>query len=488
MSWTTSKQLDHSELFRALRAHLRQTPGQLRERLASGLLEAVRSGQLSVGSRLPSERLLSDELGVSRGTVVAALDHLVRRGVLERRQGSGTYVRSAPVSVTAQADEERWLVDRWLKHSTPLDLAISSTIEAPTGLLGDFPATALMTAEPSTGYSAVGERNMREVAARRLESHGVPSLADDVMVTTGAQQALGLAIDAMVRPGDRVLVESPTYPGILALVRRAGAVPVPIRTDAHGLIPSELRRAVAEVGPALLCSQPVGSNPTGAVVTPERREELLDIVVKNSLVVIEDLTLADLVFADVDTALPLNASPDVEGVVTGSSSKTLWGGLRVGWLRADEPWLSRLVQAKALQDFGTSPITQHLTAQLMTAAEEHPTWMNDRLADLSARCDHLINALKREIPSWGMERPIGGLSLWVRTPGLDAQTLSDAADRHGVHVMPGDQCGVDGAFSDYVRLCFDRDPKILDEAVTRLAAANADVRRTPSPQRVLLRP
>jgi DNA-binding transcriptional MocR family regulator len=486
MSWTTSSQLDQSDLLPGLRSQLRDGRGSLRDRLGAGLLEAIETGRLPVGARLPSERLLADEMGVSRGTVVAAMDHLVALGHLERRQGSGTYVRSAPV-VAGGHDDGR-LIDFWMRHSTPLDLAISSTVEAPTGLLGPLEATALLTAQPTHGYSAVGERHMREAAARHLTRMGMPTTGDEVMVTTGAQQALGLAIESLVRPGDRVLVESPTYPGLLALIRRAGARPVPLRTDEHGVIPADLSRAIDEGGPALLCTVPIGSNPTGAVMSPGRREALLDIVVRHGIAVLEDLTLADLVFDDVEVGHPLNASPDVEGVVTGSTSKTLWGGLRVGWLRADEPWFSRFVQTKALQDFGTSPITQHVAAQMLRGIEADDDWMPNRRKELSERRNLLIDLLNEALPQWGVSRPSGGLSLWVRLPGTDTTAFAEAADRHGVHVMPGEQCATDGDYGDHIRMCFDRDPVVLREAVSRLAGAYSEFSRSRTPQRVLLRP
>lgn len=476
MAWTNSEILDQSGLFADVREGMRDGSGTLRDRLARALVTAISSGRLPVGARLPAERQIADEVGISRGTVVAALDSLVDSGTIERRQGAGSYVRSAPITATVAGDpDDSRLVTTWLRQATPMDLAISSTTEAPTGLLGAMSATALLTASPQHGYSAVGELAMREAAAHHLSGLGVPSAAADVVITTGAQQALGLVIDALVRPGDRVFVEAPTYPGFLVLIRRAGGIAVPVTSDSEGVLPSALRRAVAEHGPALLCTVPIASNPTGAVTSPTRREELLDVVRQHDLVVLEDLTMADLVYEDLPIGAPLNACPEVRGVVTGSASKTFWGGLRVGWLRAEEPWLSRLISAKSMQDYGTSPVTQHLATQLLQAMAADPGWLPSRLDELRTRRDLLISLLEEHLPAWGPGRPSGGLSLWVRLPGTDSRTYADVADRHGVFVLPGEQCGVDGQFADHIRLCFDREPAVLREAVERLARAYTDM-------------
>ena len=257
MSWAASPTLDQSPIVVSLRRDLRLATGPLRDHLASSLLAAVGTGDIPLGSRLPAERRLADALGVSRGTVVAALDQLEARGVVERRPGSGSYVRSAPITASGaptQSDAE--LVELWMNHETPIDLAVSSPVHPPTDLLTpDVMATAsLLTSTSGHGYSAYGEPAMRSAAAARLTRQGLASVAGDVIITCGAQQALQLAIRALVKPGDRVFVDHPTYPGLLALLRQVGAVPVPIRADANGMQPRDLVRAVVQHGPSMLAT------------------------------------------------------------------------------------------------------------------------------------------------------------------------------------------------------------------------------------------
>ncbi len=496
MSWATSAELDQSPIVVTLRRDLRQAQGPLRDHLASGLLAAVGTGDLPLGTRLPAERRLADVLGVSRGTVVAALDQLVDRGVVERRPGSGSYVRSAPVTAMPPITVgDQQLVDFWMNHETAIDLAISSPVEPPVDLLEADPVTGdvLLSSSVAHGYSAYGEPAMRASAAERLTQQGLPSTAEDVVVTCGAQQGLQLAVQALVRPGDRVFVDSPAYPGLLAILRQTGAVPIPVRCDAEGLVPRDLARAVDEHGPALVSTCSIASNPSGAVLTPGRRSALLEVIVRHDLVVLEDLTLIDTVFdvslltdadgAGVDRAKvapPLTADERVRGFAVGSASKLFWGGLRVGWVRTNESWLRSVAQAKALADFGTSPLTQGVTAGLLRQLHANPDWHRRRRVQLQDRRDLIVELLHEHLPTWGVTAPPAGLSLWVRIPGTDGAAFAAAADRHGVHVMPGDQCGTNGAYTDYIRLCFDRDPAMLREAVKRLSLAYSEASRLPA--------
>lgn len=480
MSWATDAELD--QLLAQWRRELRGATGPLRDHLATAVLEAVATGDLPVGTRLPAERRLAEALGISRGTVVAALDQLVARGVLERRPGSGSYVRSAPVTAAPLATPvDQVLVDFWMNHHSPIDLGISSPIDPPTLLFAGLQATGsdLLGPDGHHGYSAYGETEMRRVAAERLTHCGIESREDEVIVTCGAQQALQLAVRSLVKPGDRVFVDSPTYPGLLAILRQTGAVPVPLRTDAEGVVPADLARAIDEHGPSMLATCSLVSNPEASVLSPGRREALLEIITRHDVVVLEDLTLAETLLDDIPVGAPLTADPRVRGIAVGSASKLLWGGLRVGWLRTAETWLRRIAQAKALEDFGTSPVTQRIAAALMRRLDEQPEWLGHRRAELRSRRDLMVELLHEHLPTWGVRAPVGGLSLWVRVPSVDTTDFAAVADRYGVHIMPGERCGIGDAYSDHLRICFDRDPEVLREAVVRLAQAHQDVARMP---------
>jgi DNA-binding transcriptional MocR family regulator len=275
-------------------------------------------------------------------------------------------------------------------------------------------------------------------------------------------------------------------------------VPVPIRTDAEGMQPRDLVRAVAQHGPGMVATASLGSNPTGAVLSPARRADLLEVIVQYELVVLEDLTLTDTVIDEAmlsgeglnpsAVGLPLCADDRVRGVVVGSASKLLWGGLRVGWLRTNESWLRLIAQSKALADFGTSPVTQLVTAAVIDGIHADPSWVAHRRAELRARRDLLVDRLHHHVPTWGVTTPPSGLSLWLHVPGVDGAQLATAADRHDVHVLPGEQCGIDGSYTDYIRVTFDRDPSVIEQAAQRLAQAYAEIGRTTSRARTSVGP
>lgn len=480
MSWARNASLDQS--FESWRAELRSAAGPLRDHLADAVADSVATGALSVGMRLPAERQIAESLGISRGTVVAALDQLAERGILERRVGSGTYVRSSPVTAARLATpSDQALVDSWMSHDSAIDLSVSSPIDPPTDLFAGvgLGSDDLLGTPGQHGYAVYGEPEMRQVAADRLSRCGLASHAEDVVITSGAQQALQVAVRSLVKPGSRVFVESPTYPGLLAILRQAGAVAVTLRTDAEGVQPADLARAVEEHGPGMLATCSIVSNPGASVLSPQRRAALLDVITRHDIVVLEDLTVAELLLDEVPVAAPLTADPRVRGVTVGSASKLLWGGLRVGWLRTSETWLYRMGQAKALEDFGTSPITQRMAAALLRRLDEQPGWLDARKAELRARRDLLVQLLHEHLPSWGVRSPVGGLSLWVHLPSVDTGHFANVADRHRVHVMPGQRCGVGDAYNDHLRLCFDRDPQQLTEAVMRLVQAQQEVSHVP---------
>ncbi|MCZ3385627.1 MAG: PLP-dependent aminotransferase family protein, partial [Actinomycetia bacterium] len=465
----------------------------------------VGKGALGRAPRLRAVGGRADGLGVWGGRVVAARHLRVERGVVERRPSSGSYVRSAPVTAAPPSTPgDQRLVDFWMNNESAIDLAISSPVEPPLDLLAANPLThdTLLGSAVAHGYSAYGEPAMRRAAAERLTRQGFASSADDVIITCGAQQGLQLSLRALVRPGDRVFVDSPAYPGLLAVLRQLDAVPIPVRCDAEGIVPRDLARAVGEFGPALVSTCSIGSNPTGALLTTKRRAELLDVIVQHDLVVLEDLTLVDTVLVDTvlddtvledtvleDTVLdppatgpsrvaaPLTSDGRVRGVAVGSASKLFWGGLRVGWVRTNESWLHTIAQGKALADFGTSPVTQGVTAGLLRQLHTDSRWHEKRRTELRERRDLVIDLLHEHLPTWGVTAPAAGLSLWIRLPGTDGTQFAAVADRYGVHVMPGEQCGINGAYTDYVRICYDRDAALLREAVKRLALAYAEVGR-----------
>nr|WP_055505568.1 PLP-dependent aminotransferase family protein [Nonomuraea pusilla] len=417
-----------------VRDRLRLHRGTPSRRLAGALADLATTGLLAPGSRLPSERELAQAVGLSRGTVAAAFNVLCEEGLCERRHGSGTYLLGAPTfSGLLQAG------------AAPADLS-TSVVPDPSHLrMPALDPADLLRAPSGHGYDALGDPRLRAM------------LGGDVLVTGGAQQGIDLAVRVLVRPGDRVLVGDPTYGGALSVLRRAGAHAAAVDLTSPGAVAG----AIDRYRPAAVFAMGV-ENPTGAV--PDLRH-LPELAREHDVVLVEDRTLAAVVHEGAPPE-PL-AALHPEGTITvGSLSKVLWGGLRVGWLEAPEPLLARLVEAKLDADLATSAVSQRLAADLLELNPPGP-W----LAELRRRRDRFAAALAARLPAWSWTLPAGGLSLWVRLPGVDTDRFAELAREHGVAVAPGSLFSPDGRHRDRLRLSFALPPDLLDRAVTALAAA-----------------
>ncbi|MGW4476696.1 aminotransferase-like domain-containing protein [Nonomuraea sp. NPDC004354] len=425
----------------------RQPPSR---RLAGALSDLAEIGALAPGGRLPSERDLALIVGLSRGTVAAALNALCEEGLFERRHGSGTYLRETVATGTPS-------FSGLLRAGAVLADLSTSVVPDPSHLVvPPLDAAELLRTPTGHGYDAKGDPRLRAL------------LGGDVLITGGAQQGIDLAARVLLRPGDRVLVEDPTYGGALAAFQRAGALAVPVELAD----PRAARAAIGLHRPALIYAVSV-NNPTGAV--PDLRH-VADLARADDILIVEDRTLAELVFEGACPAPLADGHP--HGTVTvGSLSKVLWGGLRVGWLRAAEPLLARLAEAKQDADLATSAVSQRMAAELL---EGNPagSWR----AELAARRDHLSTALAAALPAWTWEPPRGGLSLWVRLPGTDTDRFSALTRRYGVAVAPGSLFSADGRHRDRLRLSFALRPELLDQAVAGLTEAwRARDQRTSTP-------
>ena len=447
--------------------------GPLFRQLARGIAGGIERGALAGGRRLPGERELARVVHLSRGTVVAAYDTLVAEGMVDRRKGSGTFVAGAegpgwPAGREGSSLVHR-LVDRSGSSSPIIDLSLSVIHDA-----GDLPAVGLSTADfvglaPDSGYSPWGLPELRAAVAEQVTGWGLASRAQEVVITTGAQQAISAAAACWVRPGDRVAVEDPTYPGAISAFTQAGARLVGVATDHRGVRPAALAEVVA-TRPALVYLQSAVHSPTGAILSDERRQRVAAILGPSGVPLVEDLALADLAWS---TVPPPIASYDkrVIAAVVGSLSKLFWGGLRVGWLRAPEAVALRIARVKATHDLGSSAPSQ-LLAQRLLATATKDGFAARRRAELRRRHDTLTSTLASELPDWRWRQPMGGLSIWVRIPGGEAERFARHALLHGVDVAPaGRALSCTDAHADRLRLSFSPPAPVLREGVRRLATA-----------------
>jgi DNA-binding transcriptional MocR family regulator len=310
------------------------------------------------------------------------------------------------------------------------------------------------------GYFPAGLPALRSAIAERYGRQGLPTEPDDVLVTNGGQQALSLLARAFARPGDRVMVEAPTYPGALEAFREQAPV---FRALAPGL--AGFAALAREERPALAYVIPTFHNPTGFVLPALERQRLAAEAEAAGVPLIADEVPADLAFAGTETP-PLMTGAAVINV--GSLSKSIWGGLRIGWIRAPAPLIARLARIRAVQDIGGDTPTQLAAVELLGRLEE----ICARRAPELERChDALIEDLASALPEWEVPAVRGGQTLWVRLPYGDGDSFAQAAMRHGVAVLAGSGLDVSGESADRIRLHFRLPADIQAEAVRRLAAA-----------------
>jgi DNA-binding transcriptional MocR family regulator len=444
--------------------------GPLRERLAGAIREAAAVGELAAGGRLPPERELAAALGISRGTVVAAYRALAAAGAVDRRQGSGTWLRGP--------DEARSIPSRghYLYQAGPAPAQARATIDL--SVAGPPPpddlAEALARLDPAElaelghGYDLLGIPPLRRAIARHLGRWGLAAADDEILVTAGAQQAIAMIAALRVRPGDPVLVEDPSYVGALDAIAAAGGRAVSVALDEAGMRPDALREAAGETGAKLAFIVPTGQNPTGTVMPERRRAEIGGVLAECGVVGVEDCTLHDLALRAARPRTLAELAPRAQIVVVGSLSKLVWGGLRMGWIRGPAELMDRLGRLKLALDHGSPGVSQLVGARLLEDGEARRERVR---ADIAARIRAVDAALSDRLPAWRWRSPEGGLSLWVRLPGPEATGFARLARAMGVAVVPGPLVSAARGFDDHLRLALVHEPEVMREAVERLAEA-----------------
>jgi DNA-binding transcriptional MocR family regulator len=448
--------------------------------IGASIRTAVQEGRLDPGHRLPPTRDLARELGVNRNTVVAAYEMLAGEGWVRSHTGKGTFVVSrsggADAGPNATADADPWFnaFSRTAEGAVNGELqSIYQLLTSPEGIsfVGSYPADELMPVEAfgraiATALGEAGSRMLsygptagdpalREAIAREMRGKGSPLGPDEILITNGAQQAIELVFRAFIDPGDAVVIEEPTYTGALSVLGALGARVVGVPIDADGIRSDLLAAALERHRPRLIYVQPTFHNPTGRVMSLERRREVLALAQRFQCPVVEDDWAGDLRLEGDD--LPsLHALDGARHVIYLSTfSKKLMPGLRVGWLAAPSPVLERVVEIKRIEDCGTSPILQAgLHAFLREGGlESHLSRVRPAYRE---RRDCMLRALEQHFPEnarW--TRPVGGLFVWVTLPEcFDGDDLFVAASQNGVLYSRGELFHSDGSGRNELRLTY----------------------------------
>lgn len=460
-------------------------PGVLYRRLARAVERAVADGELVPGSRLPPERALAAALAVSRTTVVAAYDELRSRDVVVSRQGSGTRVSPGRRSSRTARDSRvhrgaAQPIMRRFATRTPDLISMAQAVEGGTHELTEAVLDAVEADLPTlltdVGYHPRGLAELRAAVAEHYGEAGLPTDPDQVLVTAGAHQAVALAAQLYVSQGATVVVESPSWPGCLDLFGAAGGRLTGVPLDDEGVRADLLATALAD-GPALAFLMPTFHNPTGRLMSTRRRRQVAELTARWGVPVVEDNAYATA--ATSGSALdppPLAAfAPRHAEVLTiGSVSKAVWGGLRIGWVRAPAPVIDRLARHKALADLGSPALDQAVATRLLPRLGELTA---NRATAAQSQLSHVTALLDTHLPDWTWTEPDGGSVLWIELPDTDAAIYTQVALRHGVEVIPGRATDPTGAHDTYLRLPYTFPTDVMSEAVARLASAWHDLVR-----------
>ena len=457
--------------------------GPIYRRLAESLERIIREGGLHPGDPLPPERPFARALAVSRATVVSAYDRLRERGIVDSRQGSGTRVNRfaaplrQPLDGRVTGGRATSLFQRMIDGPAEvISLARAVDAAAPEvrTVLQEVVDADLGELLKDTGYRPAGLPALRAAVADQYGSQGLPTTPEQVLITSGTQQALNLISTMYIRRGTSVMVESPSWPGCLDAFRAAKARLLGVPLDDEGIDLRIARQVMAEHQPVLMFVMPTYHNPTGLLMTGRRRAHLADLAAQHNVVIVEDNNFLPPDGPDgAPGPAPIAAygSSDAQVLTTGTLTKLVWGGLRIGWLRGPAELIERLARLKAMADLGNPFVDQAVAARLMPRL---PAIAARRLAEARGRMEVVGSLIAEKLPEWEWRMPAGGSALWVRLPGADTRAFAQVALRHGIEVVPGASMDSSGRHDDHIRVPCVHPEDVLVEMVDRLENAWRD--------------
>lgn len=460
---------------------------------------AIETGDLQPGAKLPTTRELAADAAVNHLTVVRAYRRLAVEGFVTATRGRGTFVRQAPPAVAGS--DGRWqhavlppaersyinqIVAETQQPPTDEDHVNLATAWASADLhpvrelarmaakvFAEDGAAALMYGDPD------GLWPLRQELARRGEAAGFADDPDEIVVTTGGRQAIDLICRAILAPGDVAVTESPTFMGALVSMHNSGARVIGVPYDERGLDVDALERILARHEVKLVSVQTGSQNPTGQDMSPERAERLLALARERSFFIMEDGVYSTVRFGAPEPPRLRGRAPD-HVIYVDSLSKTVGGGLRIGWIAARGEIRRRLTDLKLATDHHTSLLPQHI-AHRWLAHGAHDRHLRRVNAVQARRAQALVDSVQRRLgDDVTVTPPRGGHNIWIafRRP-IDERLLLTEAMRQGVSFTPGGATTAEGDGFTGLRLSFSLlDEDRLDEGVRRLATAIRAVRRS----------
>jgi len=455
--------------------------------IALGIKELILKGAISEGGRLPPTRKLAATLGVNRSTVVQAYEKLWSEGLVESHVGRGTTVRSAEQGRSAAVSSPPWAM-LFAPRAEALEIELRELSklfdrEGLVSLAAGLPGPDLYPVEEITRITcdvlAEEGRSLLQWCSlhgytplRRFLAEEIGVSPGEIMILTGSTQGLYLLARAFIEPGDFVVTEAPTYLGAIQAFRSAGARIVGIPLDEGTIDLEMLENSLARTQPKFIYVLPTFQNPTGATLSLERRRALLDLAYRYRIPVIEDDPYRELRYEG--EAIPTLKALDTHGYVIhlGTFTKTLFPGLRVGWLAGPKPVVDQLVPAKHLLDIFTNSLAQAVIYRYLSEGllQNH---LKIVCAEYERRRDAATLALRRYCPGLRFDVPEGGYYIWCRLPRpLAARELLREGLREGISFLSGEVFYPDGRGQDRIRLTFtSQKPEVLTAAIKKLGTA-----------------
>ena len=479
----------------------RQSSIPLYQQIETYIRQGILSGSLATDTRLPASRQLARDLGINRITVENAYAELETKGLVYSRMGSGTYVLSPNPLLALSKDDpnDPWPLwqqsvefqSRINKNKLP-DKTRKKTTRHPHPVnfesgIGDahlFPAEdfrkVLQTVMRRDGIAALdyGEPNghapLRETIAHILASQGLHTRAENILITAGSQQALSLISQLLLKPGDVILVENPTYSGALDLFRSLDFKVVGIPVDGQGMQVEMLEKLLQQHHPKLIYTIPNFHNPTGTCLSSPRRRDLIVLADRYNVPILEDDFVGDLRYEGRTQPALKALDPGGRVIYINTFSKILMPGLRVGFLVAEGPIYDALVNFKRVNDLATSTLVQRALEAYVTVGR-YQSHLRRSCQIFRKRRDAMLSAIQKYLPAEvHLDTPQGGLFFWLQLPeDLSSEMLLSVALEEGVVFAPGNEFFPDQSGGrSWLRLNFvAQTPDQIEEGIKRLGKA-----------------
>jgi DNA-binding transcriptional MocR family regulator len=472
--------------------------------IIDSIIKLIEEGSIRVGDPLPPTRILAQQLGIDRSTVYRAYQELYSMGYVESVPGSYTRVRKRPkiallkdrykgalVWKEKSASRSDLIYQTYLHYTPEYDSSKDDSevinlsqldLDAHLFPLDDFKRSMSqafdLQGEKLLCYgSGRGYQPLRETIANRLRMHGIAVIPNEILITNGAQQALELILKLFTEPGDKVVVESPTYANLLPLLRfyLVDVDEIPMREDGMDL--DLLEQSLDSRTASFLYTIPNFQNPTGISTSQGHRERLLSLCEKHDVPIVEDGFEEEMKYFG-KVVLPIMSMDERKIVLyVGTFSKVLFPGIRIGWIAADEECIERLTAIKRFSDISTSHVVQ--------VAMYHFLQMG--YYDLNLRHLHRVFRKRMQIAIQAMEsyfpariswtRPMGGYTIWVRMLfRVNESLLKETTSNRGVLVSPGSYYFNTGDRGDYFRISIaSLEEDEIREGIHRLGLALKDL-------------